>query len=395
MDNLANDVIKWRRQLHQIPELGLDLPKTSQYICDALDEMGIPYKRIVGGNAVVGLIEGAKGGKCIGLRADMDGLPVVEETGLPFASTNGNMHACGHDSHMAMLLGAAKILNDKKDSLKGSVKLLFQPAEETPGGAKPMIEEGALENPKVDAVFGIHAGHLVESLPHGSIAFKHGAMMAAPDIVSIVIEGKGTHAAYPQNGVDVIVIASQLILALQSLVSRKKEATEPAVVSICKFQAGHAHNVLPSRVELLGTVRTLSKELRTYYRDEVTKICRAFEDMHGVNITLDYQFVYPPLINDSALTDVAIDVAKRIFDEKDVITMTEPTMGGEDFAFFAEAVPSVFAFLTNPRAVGGVCYPHHNEKFDIDESHMIKGSQFFVAMTERFLNTTEERQYEI
>ncbi len=382
---IGEEVVQWRKELHQFPEIGLDLPQTSAYVKKHLDEMGIPYKEIVGGNAIVGLIEGEAGGKCIGLRADMDGLPIQEETGLEYASKNGNMHACGHDGHTAMLLGAAKYLNMHKDQLNGTVKLLFQPAEESPGGAKPMLDEGAFENPKVDVVFGMHAGRLWEEQREGTIAFKSGAMMAAPDILNIYLRGKGTHGAYPENGQDMILIASELVMNLQSLISREKAATEPAVLSICQFHSGDAHNILPSEVYLQGTVRTYSEDLRVFIKKRIAERCEAFAKMHGVEIEVDHQFTYPALINDVEFTEFAMQCGKEIFGEENTIVMPTPSMGGEDMAYFLKAAPGTFAFLSNPNKVDGAYYPHHNPKFDIDNEHLEKGSMLLAKVAMEYL----------
>ena len=243
---IEQEIIQWRRDLHKIPELNLYLPKTTKYVEEKLKEMGIEYKTLVNGNAVVGLIKGNSDGKTIGLRADMDALPIEEETGLEFSSTHkGCMHACGHDGHTAMLLGAAKILSENRDKFKGHIKLLFQPGEEYPGGALPMIEEGAMENPKVDAVIGLHEGVIDERVSKGKIAYKDGCMMASMDRFLIKVKGKGCHGAYPQMGVDPIIIASEIILSLQKIASREINTNEPIIVSVCRINGGFSQNIIP------------------------------------------------------------------------------------------------------------------------------------------------------
>ncbi len=383
---IQQDMVKWRRDLHQIPELGNDLPQTVAYVSAVLDELGISYRKLVDGNAIVATIDGAKAGKCFALRADMDALPIVEQTGLPFSATGQNMHACGHDAHTAMLLGAAKYLADHRTDFKGTVKLLFQPGEEYPGGAKPMIDDGALQNPQVDAVFGLHNGRLSNEVPVGSVGFKRGEMMAAPDHIFIKVVGQGTHGAYPEQGKDPIVIASELVLALQRLISREKKATEPAVLSICRISGGYNHNVIPSEVELEGTIRTTSPELRNYYKERVEKICQHYAVMHDITIEADYNFGYPPLVNDDVITELAIATATELFGETSVYEMTEPVMGGEDMAYFINAVPGTYAFLANPASVDGVCYPHHHPKFDVDESCFEKGAKLHAAIAMAYLN---------
>ena len=218
---MQNEIVNWRRELHQIPEVGLEVPVTAAYVSKVLDEMGIEHRKNVGGHGIVGLIKGGTEGKTILLRADMDALAIKEETGLPFASTNGNMHACGHDSHTAMLLGAAKFLNEHKAELKGNVKLIFQPAEEGPGGAKPMIDDGAMENPTVDAALGLHIGVIFRELAEGQIGVHYGNIMACLDRFTIKVIGKGCHGAMPHTGVDPVAISGQVISALQTIVSRE------------------------------------------------------------------------------------------------------------------------------------------------------------------------------
>ncbi len=384
--DIQSDMVEWRRALHQIPELGNALPQTVAYVSSVLDSLGIAYRKLVAGNAIVATIEGNAPGKCFALRADMDGLPIVEQTGLDFSATGEAMHACGHDAHTAMLLGAAKYLVNHRAAFSGTVKLLFQPGEEYPGGAKPMIEEGALEDPKVDAVFGMHCGHLSSEVPVGKFGFKHGPMMAAPDRLLIKISGQGTHGAYPEMGRDSIFIASQLVLALQALVSREKRATEPAVLSICRIAGGYNHNVIPSTVELEGTVRTTTAELRDYYKSRIEKLCQSLADMYDVQIEVEYEYVYPPLINDKAITDLALATATKLFGVAGVYEMQAPVMGGEDMAFFIEAVPGCYAFLANPAPIDGVCYPHHHPKFDVDESYFERGAKLLATVAMDFLN---------
>lgn len=378
-------IISWRRDLHQIPELGLDLPKTTQYIKEALDEIGIEYHTLVDGNAVVGIINGEQEGKTIALRADTDGLPIKEETGLAFASTNGCMHACGHDGHTAMLLGAAKILNDNKDMLKGNVKLLFQPGEEYPGGALPMIEEGALENPKVDAIIGLHNGTISKDVVKGKIGVSYGPLMASMDRILIKIKGKGAHGAYPELSVDPITISAELITALQTIISREIRAVEPAVLSICRIQGGFNQNIIPDEVELEGTVRTVNNETRQRIAQRIEEITKGITLGMRADYEVIYDFKYPPLINSEEFTKFFVESARKIILEEDIMEIKNPVMGGEDMAYFLEKVPGTFFFLSNPREIEGVVYPHHNSKFDIDENLFYKGTALFVQGVVDFL----------
>jgi len=364
---IQEEIVSWRRELHQIPEVGLQLPQTSAYVKERLEEMGIEYRDNVGGYGVVGLIKGSKPGRTIALRADMDGLAIKEETGLSFASTNGNMHACGHDAHTAMLLGAAKILNENKASLKGNIKLIFQPAEEGPGGAKPMIEDGALENPKVDAVIGLHIGRVVDGLSSGKIGVCYGKLMACLDRFHIKIKGKGCHGAYPEQGVDPVAITGQVITALQNIVSREVKATDPAVLTIGKVHGGRAYNIIPDFVELEGTVRATDKEVRERIARRIEEVIENITKGMRGEYEYEYTFGYPPLVNDEDFTLDFVNSAKKIISEDDIIEIKVPVMGGEDMAYFLEEVPGTFFFLSSIKEIDGIVYPHHNSKFDLDE----------------------------
>lgn len=383
---IEQDIISWRRGLHQIPELGLELPKTTEYITSRLEEMNIPYKTLVDGNAVVGLIKGREEGRTIAIRADMDALPIREDTGLSFASTNGAMHACGHDGHAAMLLGAAKILNDNRDKLKGNVKLLFQPGEEYPGGAEPMIREGALEDPKVDAVIGLHAGGISGDSKKGKIVVSYGPMMASMDRVLIKIKGKGNHGAYPYLAIDPIVIAAEVITALQNIISRETRATEPVVLSICRINGGFNQNIIPDDVELEGTIRTFDNETRKRIDTRIEEILKGVVSAHRADYEYQYDYKYPPLINDSDFTSRFVESAKKIISEEDILEMKEPVMGGEDMAYFLEKVPGTFFYLSNPGEIDGKFHGHHSPKFDLDEGEFWKGTALFVQTVIDYLN---------
>lgn len=383
---VEEDIIRWRRDLHRMPELGLELPKTVKYVCDRLDEMGIPYHTLVNGNAVVALIEGDSKGKTIGIRADMDALPVKEETGLDFASVNGCMHACGHDGHTAVLLGTAKVLNKFKSELNGNVKLLFQPGEEYPGGAQPMIEEGALENPKVDAVIGLHEGRISEAVTKGKIGVTYGPMMASMDRIFIRIIGKGSHGAYPEDSVDPISTAAEVISALQRVVSREIKAVEPAVLSITRIQGGFNQNVIPGEVELEGTVRTFNNETRQFIAKRIDEITKGITGAMRATYELQYDFKYPPLINNKEFTEFFVRSAQKVIPTEDIVEMEHPVMGGEDMAYFLEKVPGTFFFLSNPGEIEGQTYPHHNPRFDIDEAFLKRGAALFVQTVFDYLN---------
>lgn len=383
---IEEDIINWRRELHQIPEIGLDLPKTAKFIMDELDNMNIEYHTLVNGNAIVGLIKGKEEGKTMGLRADTDALPVKEKTGLEFASNNGCMHACGHDGHTAILLGVAKVLNENKDKFKGNIKLLFQPGEEYPGGAKPMIEEGALENPKVDAVMGLHLGNLGKEIPKGKIGVSYGIMMAAVDVMYIKINGKGSHGAYPHQSIDPIVTASEIVLALQTIISREVDPVEPAVVSVTRIDGGFNHNIIPDSVEIQGTIRTVNEETRQRISRRIEEIVKGITLAHGASYEIDYEFCYPALINSEEFTKGFVESAKRIIPKEDIVEMKSPVMGAEDMSFFLQEVPGTFFYLSNMAEIDGELHPHHNPKFDIDEGEMWKGAALIIQNTIDWLN---------
>ena len=383
---VEQDIINWRRELHQIPELGLILPKTTKYIAERLDEMGIDYKTLVGGNAIVGIINGKGEGKTIGLRADTDGLPIEEETGLSFASTNGCMHACGHDAHTSILLGTAKVLNNNRDKFKGNVKLLFQPGEEYPGGARPMIEEGVLENPKVDAIMGLHVGSLSNDVPKNNIGVCYGKMMASMDKILIKVKGKGSHGAYPELSIDPIIIACELVTTLQTIISREIKAVEPAVLSICRIQGGFNQNIIPNEVELEGTIRTLNNDTRHKIARRIEEITKGITDAHGGSYECLYDFKYPPLINDYDFTVNFVESAKKIIAEEEITEIKLPLMGGEDMAYFLEKVPGTFFYLSNLKEVNGKYYGNHSSKFDLDEELFWKGSSLLIQGVLDYLN---------
>ncbi len=385
VQDLKNDMIRWRRDLHQIPELELVLPKTVKYVSNVLDELEIPYKYLVKGNAIVGEIKGKKTGKVIALRADMDGLPIVEETGLEFASKNGNMHACGHDGHTAMLLGAAKYLNARKDEISGTVKLLFQPGEEGAAGARHMVEEGALKKPDVDAVFGIHEGNIGSHNTMGDILFKKGAMMASTDSISIEVRGKGTHAAYPHKGIDPITIASELILEIQRMFTREISAQDIAIVSITSIHGGTAFNIIPESVQLKGTIRTINPEVREHIVTRLNEICDGIAKATRSNVKLVIPEGYPATINDPEFTEFAYNIAKELYGNS-AVYMENPVMGGEDMSYFLRDAKGTYAFLVNPKEIDGVKYPHHHPKFDVDEDYFVRGATLLSTVAMKYLS---------
>ncbi|WP_455256619.1 amidohydrolase [Peptoniphilus asaccharolyticus] len=275
--------IEVRRELHKIPELELELPKTVEFITNELKKLGVEYDLLVNGNAIVATIEAEdSNGPCIGIRADMDALPILEETGLEFASTHvGRMHACGHDGHSAMALTTLKILAENRNIFKGKVKFLFQPGEEIPGGAKPMLDEGALENPRVDYILGLHEGGLVKNMDKGAVYFKEGSMMASMDKFIIKVKGKGGHGANPQDTIDPVVISAEIILAVQKIISREIAPTSSALISICQINGGSSQNIIPDEVVLVGTARTLNEKDRDTVLAQLSQL-GVFKNINGI-----------------------------------------------------------------------------------------------------------------
>lgn len=374
--SIQEDIIKWRRELHKIPELDLYLPKTSKYVMEELNKINIKTKLLKSCSGIIGLIEGKLPGKNIAIRADMDGLPIKEETGLPFSSINNNMHACGHDAHTAMLLGAAKILVKNVDKIYGNVKLIFQPGEERTGGARLMIEEGVLENPHIDTIIGQHIGNIFPHLKNGQIGVCSGTMMASQDHFTVKIKGKGTHGAFPANGIDPIVITSYVITALQILVSRELNGTDSAVITIGRINGGKVYNIIPDKVEFEGSLRCLDKNIRKNFEKRIKYIIsNTARAMRGES-EIEYIHGIPLLSNNKKITKSLIESAKKIIGAENIIELKEPTMGSEDMSYFLEKVPGSFYFLSS--APLGRVYPHHNPKFDIDENVLWKGVAILV-----------------
>lgn len=378
--------IEMRRELHKIPELELELPKTVKYVKSKLDEFGIEYTEMINGNALVANVYGDSEGKCLAIRADMDALPVTEETGLPFASTHeGCMHACGHDSHTAIALTAAKILNENKDKLKGVVKFIFQPGEEIPGGAKPMIEEGCLENPKVDHIIGMHGGWLSD-IPHGKIGFKDNELMASMDRFSIKVKGRGGHGANPQKTVDPIIISAEILMGIQKIISREIAPVDSGLISVCKIDGGFTQNIIPNEVNMLGTARALDEGVRDTIEKRIEEISKGIAQTYGGSAEVLYERFYPVLKNDPEFNAYVKENTRELFPD-DIFELAKPTMGGEDMAFYLKEVPGTFMFLSNLKAASdGEKYPNHNPKFDLDESLFYKGVSVFIKTAFEFLS---------
>ncbi|HKL75250.1 MAG TPA: amidohydrolase [Halanaerobiales bacterium] len=394
MDNIKKlvkkyeeEVIKIRRDLHKHPEVGFDLARTSKKVANILNELGFEVKTEIGKTGVVGIIEGNNDGPTIALRADMDALPMEEKTDLDFASVEkGKMHACGHDGHTAILLGVAMVLAEIKDKLRGNVKLIFQPAEEGPGGAEPMIEDGVMDAPKVDAILGLHIWLEMDA---GKVGVKKGPLFASIDEVDIKIKGDSSHGASPHQGVDAITTAAEVINSLQSIVSRKIDPIDSAVVTIGKIEGGYVRNVIADEVNLEGTIRALNPEVRKQLEDEIRKKVKNICLASDADYEIDYRHMYPPLVNDKDITDLVKENAIKVMKSENVIDVKEPTMGGEDFAYFLKEVPGTFFLLGGRNEEKGITAAHHNTHFTFDEDIMTDGIEIMIKSVLDFLERNE------
>lgn len=385
-DEILPGVVADRRHFHQNPELAFEEVKTAAYVAERLHALGVEDIRTgVGKTGVTGLIRGGMGeGKVVMLRADMDALPILEEVEADYTSTvAGKMHACGHDAHTAMLLGVARILMQHRDRFRGTVKLLFQPAEEVPpGGAQAMIKDGALEDPKVDAAIGLH---VAADLPAGQIGWRVGPGSAASDRFRAVIKGRGGHAARPQKAVDPVVIAAQIVMALQTLVSRETDPMDSAVLSTTAVLAGEAFNVIPDTAELRGTIRTISQEARDRMQKRVPEVIRGIAETMGAETEITMIKGYPSLQNDAAITEIVRQAAVEIAGEENV-TENPLGLGGEDFSYFSLEVPSCFFYCGTRNEDRGIVWGHHHPRFDVEEEGFVNGMATMATAAIDFLN---------
>jgi amidohydrolase len=375
--DLAVDAGEWRRDIHAHPELLYDVPRTAKFVADRLHAFGCDeVEMFVGKSGVVGVIKGRKphDGRVIGLRADMDALPIHEQTNLPHRSTvEGKMHACGHDGHTAMLLGAARYLAKTRD-FAGTAVVIFQPAEEGGAGAKAMLDDGLMERFGVQEVYGMHNW---PSLPVGAFAIRKGALMASADKFTIRVEGKGGHAAAPHICVDPLLAGATMVTALQSIVSRNVDPLHACVVSVTRFDAGTAFNITPQTAEMYGTVRTLSEATRDLAERRVREIVAGIAAAHGVAATVDYTRNYPSTLNHAAQTDIAANVARRVAAEGHVNADIPPVMGAEDFSFMLEARPGAFIFIGNGDTAG-----LHHPAYDFNDATIPYGMSYWIELVE-------------
>ncbi|MBC8061896.1 MAG: amidohydrolase [Clostridiaceae bacterium] len=377
----ANDIkaelSEWRRDFHAHPELGYEELRTSSKIKEFLIKENIEFYETAA-TGICAIIRG-KGEKTVALRGDMDALPLVEKNQCDYISKNpGKMHACGHDAHTAILMGVAKILNSIKQELKGNVKLFFEPAEETTGGARVMIEEGVLENPKVDAIIGLHVDEKIET---GFIGLKKGVVNAASNPFTIKIKGKGGHGARPNDCIDPVVISAQVILALQTIVSREIPPTDPAVITIGSIHGGTAQNIIPEEVVISGVIRTMKTEHREYVKKRLKEVAEGIATSMRGNCDIEIEDSYPCLYNNDELVQVFKASSSMIIGAENVITLEKPSMGVESFAYFAMERPSVFYFLGSKNEKKGITHPAHGSHFDIDEECLPIGVALQCEMT--------------
>lgn len=355
-----------RRDFHMHPELGFHEVRTAGIVARELTSLGLEVTTGVGGTGVVALVEGNKPGPVVLVRADMDALPILEETGAEYASLNpGVMHACGHDAHTAVLLTTARLLLAHKNEIAGSVKLVFQPAEEGMGGAEKMMEDGVLDNPKVDVALALHVWN---EMPVGWIGIASGPAMAGAEIFKIVVRGKGGHGAVPQLAVDPVLAAAQIVSSLQSIVARNVSPLQTAVVSVCTIHGGETFNVIPPTVELTGTIRTFEPQVRTKVLERFEQVVRQVAGGLGCEVHIDVQRLTPATINEAAVALNVQQSARRLLPQADITVGNYITMGSEDFAFILEKVPGCFFFIGSANEEKGLNAAHHHPKFDIDES---------------------------
>jgi hippurate hydrolase len=367
----ANEFIEIRRHLHAHPELSYQEFETSRFVQSKLSGWNIPFE-VMATTGVVGLIEGKNpGSRCMALRADMDALPIMEENEVAYRSTkDGVMHACGHDVHTSCLLGAAKVLNELKNEFEGTVKLIFQPGEEkNPGGASLMIRDGVLEQPRPQGIFGLHVH---PGLAVGQLSFRKGRVMASADEIYITIKGKGGHAAAPHLTADTVLIASNLVVSLQQIISRNNNPAAPSVLSICAINGGHTTNVIPSEVKLMGTFRAMDETWRKKAHELITRHATGLVHAMGAEIDLHIDVGYPCVDNDDALTETAWKIAESYLGEEHV-EETEMRMGAEDFGYYTKEIPGCFYRLGVGNKNKGIVHNVHTPRFDVDESAIETG----------------------
>lgn len=375
------ELIAWRRELHQYPELGFKEERTAKFIEAKLKSFGVKFRRVCG-TGVVGLVEGEQPGRTILIRADMDGLPVTELNEVDYKSKHpGRMHACGHDGHVAIALMAAKLLQARRREFKGNVKFMFQPAEEGPGGALPMIKAGVLEHPRVDYAFALH---LWNDLRVGTLGVRPGPVFASAGTFSAAVHGKGGHGAAPHETIDPIVIAANFITELQTIVSRRINPIKPSVVTIGKIQGGVRCNVIPDSVVMEGTLRSFDKKVHDRLKVEIERTLKGVTQAHGARYELRFELDYPPTVNDPEATRLVREAAGVVVGLRNVVEQ-DPTMGAEDMSYVLDRVPGCYFCLGSSNKDKGVTSPHHSATFNIDEDALAIGVEVWLRLAQQVL----------
>lgn len=384
-ETLLDDLVTLRRAIHREPELGLHNPKTLAKIKDALAGLPLELREGPSTTGLVAILRGPANGRTILLRGDMDALPLVEDTGLDFTSeTSGAMHACGHDTHVAMLVGAAKLLCAARERLAGTVMFMFQPGEEGHHGARFMLEDGLLD-PLPDAAFALH---IMPNAPHGVFAGRAGPLLASSDVLRITVTGAGGHASMPQDAVDPIPVACEIVTAIQTMVTRRVSVFDPAVVTVAKIAAGTTYNIIPETAEMLGTIRTLSPHCRAMVAKELKRLAPAIAEAHGCTAEVDIEEGFPVTICDSRAVAFGQSVVESTFGEAAWLTMDNPVMGAEDFSYVLEKVPGAMFWLGASEAGSDwrSCCGLHSNRMMLDEKVMARGAALHAALAERFLS---------
>ncbi len=383
-DKIYPEVVRIRRHFHENAEVSEHEEETCQYILDYLNTEGIECRRIAKNGVVATLYGNGQSKKTVGIRADIDALPITEKTGLPFASKRpGAMHACGHDMHAAILLGSAIALNQVKEQLPGNVKFFFQPAEETIGGAEQMIKEGCLENPKVDISLALH---MDEKYPVGQFSFRYGPMYASTTEFAVHVKGTACHGAHPDMGADAIIMAGNLVSAFQTIISRNMDPTDPLVITIGTIHGGTAENIVTGEVTMTGTIRSLNLEHRDFAKKRMVEIADAITAAYGGSCEIEFFDSYPPLVNDKYLTDIMTALTEEEFGPESVILRDRASMGADDFAYFCQAVPSTYWTVGAAVEKEEDRAPLHNEYLILEEEAMRNGLYLELAGVFSLLN---------
>ncbi len=391
---LGERIVSWRRDLHRIPEIGIDLPETESYVRARLNELGVELQESYDGVGVVALVCGtaAGSGPVLAVRADMDALEITEATGVDYCSTRpGRMHACGHDAHTAIALGAAAFLQQHRGELAGTVKFIFQPGEESMDGARRMLEAGVLEDPHVDGLLGLHIGGIWDELGAGKVGVSHRAIMAAADAFNFSMSATGSHGAYPHQSPDPVLAASAAIVQLHTLVGRTIDPTAAAVITVGRVEGGRARNIIPSEVTARGTVRTLDESVRAHLRERIGQVIAGAAGAHGCGHGYEYFYGAPPVRGDARLCELVRRAAVDVLGEGEVLEIRKPSLGGEDVSLLMEHAPGCYFGLGGSNPERGIHSIHHNPGFRIDEDVLWRGAAVFCAGALRYLAPRQEQ----